>query len=164
MIVLPTDTVYGIAADLGNPDAVRRIFEIKRRPGDKPLPVLVAGMQEAIELGRFSGDARAAALAGWPGALTVVVPAMRPLPQLGGDGSSVGLRVPDHPFALALLKKSGPLAATSANRSGQPAGSDLDDLRRILKDEVDLYIDGGELQSAPSRVVSYIGPRRVLRQ
>lgn len=162
VIVLPTDTVYGVAAALHNEEAVRRIFEIKNRPRDKPLPVLVPSLDEARKLGRFSSEAQAAALSGWPGALTVVVPAAEPLPQLGGDGTSVGLRVPAHPFALAVLERCGALAATSANMSGEPAPSVFNEVRESMAD-ADVLIDGGKLGSSPSKVVSFVGAARVLR-
>lgn len=161
---MPTDTVYGVAAALNKPEAVRRIFATKHRSFDKPLPVLVGGWEDAAGLGRFSAQAEEAARAGWPGALTVVVPSVRPLPQLGGDGVSVGLRVPDHPFALLLLKRCGPLAATSANLSGRPEAHSIEEASRDLGDEADLYIDGGVLASSPSRVISFVGDVRVLRQ
>lgn len=162
--ILPTDTVYGMAAVVHNPDAVRRIFEIKQRGLDKPLPVLVAGMYQAIELGRFSPEAESAARDAWPGPLTLVVPAVQPLRQLGGDGLSVGLRMPESAFVLAVIEQSGPLAATSANLSGEPPAMAPDDLPGELMDSVDLVIDGGVLSSSPSRVVSFVGGRKVLRQ
>ncbi len=164
VVIVPTDTVYGIASVLHNPDAARRIFEIKQRGLDKPLPVLVAGMDQAIELGQFSPEAQSAARAGWPGPLTVVVPAAQSFPQLGGDGLSVGLRMPDSQFVLAVIEQTGPLAATSANHSGQPPAMTPDDLPGEFMDSVDLVIDGGVLSSAPSRVVSFVGTRKVLRQ
>lgn len=163
-MILPTDTVYGLAAAMHHPDAVRRIFEIKQRGLDKPLPVLVGGMYQAIELGRFSPGAESAARDGWPGPLTVVVPAVRPLRQLGGDGLSVGVRMPDSGFVLAVIEQSGPLAATSANLSGQPPAMTPDDLPGELMDSVDLVVDGGVLSCTPSRVVSFVGASRVLRQ
>lgn len=164
VVVLPTDTVYGIAAVLDHADAVKKIFSIKRRPHDKPLAVLVSSLTQARELGRFSPEAETAAAGGWPGALTVVVPAVDPLPQIGGNGSSVGLRVPDDRFVLEVIEECGPLAATSANLSGSPPATSIDQLQDSMSDAVDLYVDGGALESSPSKVVSFLGPQQILRR
>lgn len=162
--MLPTDTVYGIAAALSHSAAVGRIFDIKGRPREKPLPVLVPSMDAALRLGRFSAEATRAVAEGWPGALTVVVPAVKPLPQLGGDGLTVGLRMPAGPFSLAVLRICGPLACTSANLSGAETPGSLSEIREALADRVDLYVDGGKLVSSASRVVSFAGPPQVLRK
>ena len=163
VIVLPTDTVYGVAAALSHPDAVRRIFRIKKRPRSKPLPVLVDGLEQARLLGRFGRDARQAAQDGWPGPVTLVVPSISDLSLLGGDGTTVGLRAPDHAFALKVLSLAGPLAATSANISGNQTPSTIEDIRADLGDDVDLYVDDGPHAQAPSSVISLIGPPRKLR-
>ncbi|MGH2772251.1 MAG: L-threonylcarbamoyladenylate synthase, partial [Actinomycetota bacterium] len=163
VIILPTDTVYGVAAALSHPGAVRRIFQMKRRPRSKPLPVLVGSLEQAGRLGLFEGRALKAAEEGWPGPVTLVVPSVLDLSVLGGDGKSVGLRVPNHRFALEVLKLAGPLAATSANISGKETPSTIDDIRADLGDDVDFYVDDGILAKAPSSVISLIGPPRKLR-
>jgi len=122
LIVLPTDTVYGIGTRPDDPAATERLFDAKARPSDLELPILAATAAEARTLARF--DARADRLAGacWPGALTLVLPRTGVSTgwELGGDPATVGVRVPHHPLALAVLAATGPLAVTSANRSGAP--------------------------------------------
>jgi L-threonylcarbamoyladenylate synthase len=161
--VVPTDTVYGLAARLDRASAITRIFDLKRRPISKALPVLVPSVEAATRLGVFWPDALRMASEGWPGPLTLVVEASSPLPQVGGDGSTVGLRVPDHSFTLELLRRCGPLAATSANRSGMATGSTVDQVMAEFGDGVDLYIDGGLLAAAPSKVISLVGDHKRLR-
>jgi len=163
VVVLPTDTVYGIAARLDRPGAVAAIFKIKSRPATKPLPVLVCSFEDAAKLGYFSDDAAETARANWPGATTLVVPVLSDLPVLGSDGKTVGLRVPGHDLILEILRLTGPLAATSANLSGTPTGESVKDIKDQLGEEVDLYIDGGALNSPPSQVISFVGVRTKLR-
>ncbi|MGQ0679935.1 MAG: L-threonylcarbamoyladenylate synthase [Actinomycetota bacterium] len=163
LVVIPTDTVYGLAARLDRPEALDRLFELKHRPRSKPVAVLVADLAVARTLGSFNSDALRRA-GQWPGALTLVVPALEPLPQLGGDGLAIGLRVPAHAWTLELLRQSGPLAATSANPSGLPTGVAVAQVVRELPEGVALFVDGGRLEAAPSEVVSLIGTPQVLRE
>jgi L-threonylcarbamoyladenylate synthase len=100
---------------------------------------------------------------GWPGPLTLVVPVAAPLHQIGGDGTTIGLRVPNHPFTLALLERCGPLAATSANLSGRTTGSTLESVLEEIGEGVDLYVDGGSLTNIPSKVISLVGEPERLR-
>jgi len=162
VVVLPTDTVYGLAARLDRPEAIQRIFEIKKRSHSKPLPVLVADLQQADGLGKWSPEALKAAVE-WPGPLTLVLPSMRALAVLGGDGKSVALRAPNHPFALGVLRVCGPLATTSANISGENTPPGLDAIAASLGEAVDLFVDGGILNSPASRIISFVGDPRVLR-
>ncbi len=165
VVVIPTDTVYGVAARIDRPEAVRRIFSIKRRPLDKPLPVLVPDLERALRLAVMTPEASEMAERGWPGPLTLVLPAV---PgggiALGGDGSTIGVRIPAHPVALELLRRAGPLAATSANRSGDPTGSGIEAAVQQLGEGVDLYLDAGPLGTVPSRVVSLVSDPHVLRE
>jgi L-threonylcarbamoyladenylate synthase len=164
LVVIPTDTVYGLAARLDRPAAIERIFEIKQRPRSKPVAVLVADLDTALTIGIFSDEARRRARDGWPGAVTLVVPSVSLLPELGGDGTTVGLRVPGHQWTLSLLRACGPLATTSANPSGSPTGAAIEEVIGDLGEEVDLYVDGGRLESPPSTVISLVGEPEVLRQ
>lgn len=167
VVGLPTDTVYGLGADPRSREAVAHLFEVKRRPVVKPIPILVASLAEAETIGRLSEKARAAAAAHWPGALTVIVPRVAGLPDWVGEAArdSVGLRVPDHPGALALLTIAGPLAVTSANRSGEAPALDDDEARRAFGDEVAAYLVGRAAGGMPSTVVDFTGPvPRVLRR
>jgi L-threonylcarbamoyladenylate synthase len=163
LVVIPTDTVYGVAARLDRPQAIDRIFEVKRRPRSKPVAVLVDDLDTATRIGVFSDDARRRAEEGWPGALTLVLPCVTPLPSLGGDGTTVGIRIPAHDWTRALLRECGPLATTSANPSGSPTAATIEDVRSDLRDAVDLYVNGGRLASPPSTVISLIGEPEVLR-
>ena len=116
MIGIPTDTVYGIGVDPMQEDALQRLYQIKGRPEDKPIPILAASLADARGFGMIDD----AVGKYWPGPLTVVVRRMPATPRWIGDlaRDTVAVRVPDHPVALALLARSGPLAVTSANRSG----------------------------------------------
>jgi L-threonylcarbamoyladenylate synthase len=164
LVVIPTDTVYGLAARLDRPAAIGGIFEVKQRPRSKPVAVLVDDLTTAFRVGVFSDEARRRARESWPGALTLVVPCVTPLPELGGHGTTVGLRIPAHEWTLSLLRACGPLATTSANPSGSPTGAAIEDVIGDLGEGVDLYVDGGRLESLPSTVISLVGEPEVLRQ
>jgi L-threonylcarbamoyladenylate synthase len=167
LIVVPTDTVYGIGTRPDDRDATGRLFAAKHRPADLSLPVLVADADEATAVGVF--DERASRLADgcWPGAVTLVVArADRARDwELGGDGATVGVRVPAHPLAHAVLVRTGPLAMTSANRSGEPPARTCDELVAAFGDLVSVYLCGGEaLEGAASTVIDLAhGEPRILR-
>jgi L-threonylcarbamoyladenylate synthase len=162
VVVIPTDTVYGIAARLDRPAAIERLFELKHRPRSKPVALLVPDLTSARALGEFSPEALDRA-SSWPGAVTLVLKSRSPLPALGGDGKTVGLRVPDHPWTARLLRRCGPLATTSANPSGARTGVTVGEVLEDLGEGPDLYIDGGPLDAAPSTVISLVGKPEVLR-
>lgn len=167
LIVLPTDTVYGIGTRPDDPAATARLFEAKARPRGLELPILAATAAEARTLARF--DARADRVAGacWPGALTLVLPRTEASAgwELGGDPATVGVRVPHHPLALAVLAATGPLAVSSANRSGAPPARTCDELQAAFGDAVDVYLCQDEpLEGLASSVVDLAhGPARLLR-
>lgn len=167
LVVLPTDTVYGIAARPDRAEATARLFTAKGRPRDLELPVLVPDVATARTVARF--DARAERLAArfWPGALTIVVPRAAASEgwDLGGDPTTVGVRVPRHPLALAVLALAGPLAVTSANRSGEPTPADGDGVVAVFGEAVAVYLlDAEPLAGAASTVVDLAhGEARVLR-
>jgi L-threonylcarbamoyladenylate synthase len=164
LIVVPTDTVYGIAARLDRPAGLAAIFEAKARPSGLALPVLVSGLDQARALALV--DERAEALAGalWPGALTIVVARNPSLTAtIGGDGASVGLRVPHHPALGLLLAETGPLATSSANTSGRPTPEAIQEIQATFGDAVAVYLDGGPARAGPpSTVVRLTGPEPVL--
>jgi L-threonylcarbamoyladenylate synthase len=141
LIVFPTDTVYGIATRPDDPSATARLFKTKHRPRERSLPILVANVEVARTLARF--DDRADRLCGlWPGAMTMVLPrtdVSRPW-ELGGDGATIGVRAPRHPLATAVLLAAGPLATTSANRSGAPPARTCDELHDAFGDSVAVYL------------------------
>ena len=168
LIVLPTDTVYGIGTRPDDPVATARLFEAKARPHDLELPILAATAAEARTLARF--DARADRLAGacWPGAADGRAPTDRGLGRAGTSGATprpIGVRVPHHPLALAVLAATGPLAVTSANRSGAPPARTCDELQAAFGDAVEVYLCQDEpLEGLASSVVDLAhGPARLLR-
>jgi L-threonylcarbamoyladenylate synthase len=146
VIGLPTETVYGLAADASNPEAVRRIFAIKGRPLTHPVIVHIASIHQVPQWAReFPAAARALAERFWPGPLTLVLPraATVPLDVTGGQ-DTVALRVPSHPVALALLQAfGGGLAAPSANRYGRISPTTAAHVREDLGDDVGIVLDGG---------------------
>ena len=168
LVVFPTDTVYGIATRPDDPAATARLFEAKRRPRDLELPVLAASVNEVRALVVFEADAERLASACWPGGLTLVLErtALSAAWDLGGDPVTIGVRIPHHPLARALLAASGPLAVTSANRSGEPPGATCEELEAAFGDDVALYLCQDEPpMGTPSTVVDLAhGPARVLRE
>jgi tRNA threonylcarbamoyl adenosine modification protein (Sua5/YciO/YrdC/YwlC family) len=165
VIVIPTDTVYGLAVRYDVPGAVRTLFEVKGRPDEKALPVLGAGRAQLHAVATFDPAAERLASRFWPGPLTLVLPRRAGfLFDLGGDDpGTVAVRVPSNEIALELLRRSGPLAVTSANMSGEPSWTTIDDARAALGDRVASYMDGGELRGSPSTVVSLVNGIEVLR-
>jgi L-threonylcarbamoyladenylate synthase len=168
VVALPTDTVYGICVALDTPGGVERLFEIKRRPPDKGIMLLLESAAQAPEIGVLTPAATALADACWPGGLTVVVSQRpdRPLPAvLTGGMPTIGLRVPDHAAPRALAAGVGPLPTTSANVSGLPEARDAGEIRGQLGDVLDLILDGGPAHGGPaSTVVDCTGDRpRILR-
>lgn len=145
LVVLPTDTVYGVAADAFSPEAVARLLAAKGRGRQAPPPVLVAGeamvralvaaVPEAVE--RLMAEC-------WPGGLTIVLPAQPSLSwDLGETRGTVAVRMPDHHIARELIEETGPLAVSSANRTGRPAAIAAPDAQLMLGDSVAVYLDGG---------------------
>ncbi len=147
LVAFPTETVYGLGADATNDDAVAKIFAAKGRPQFNPLISHVADAEKAFRLGTFGGQAKKLAVAFWPGPLTMVVERRRdcPISLLCSAGlSSVGLRVPDHPLALELLRAvDRPIAAPSANASGRLSPTTAAHVRVSLGKSVDMILDGG---------------------
>jgi L-threonylcarbamoyladenylate synthase len=166
LVVVPTDTVYGIAARLDRPRALDLLFDTKGRPREFPIAVLVARFEEARSVGIFDERASRLAKALWPGPLTLVVPRASGFEtSLGGDSLTVGIRVPDHPVALRLIERCGPLATTSANLSGADTPATAQAIEEVFGEAVSVYLDVGSLSSLPSSVVSVVGgDLKVLRQ
>lgn len=167
LVVLPTDTVYGLAADAFQPAAVRRLLRVKGRGRDMPPPVLVSAVTTLDALAEdVSPAARALVDKYWPGPLTLVCrqqPSLRW--DLGDTRGTVAVRMPDQPHALAVLERTGPLAVSSANVTGQPAALSLDAAEQMLADAVDVYLDAGpSAGDEPSSIVdATTDPPRLLR-
>ncbi|MCL6682334.1 L-threonylcarbamoyladenylate synthase [Sphingomonas alba] len=169
-VAVPTETVYGLAADATNPEAVARIYEAKGRPSFNPLIVHVPDVAAAEQLGDFNEAARALAKAYWPGPLTLVVPLKREaqIASLVTAGlPTIALRVPAHPAMQALLKAVGkPLAAPSANASGRISPTKAEHVLASLDSRIPLIIDGGSAERGiESTIVAATGgPLRLLRR
>ncbi|HZI98945.1 MAG TPA: L-threonylcarbamoyladenylate synthase [Actinomycetales bacterium] len=168
LVVLPTDTVYGVAADAFTPAAVSALLQAKGRGRDVPPPVLVPDARTIEGLVTdLPDEARALVDACWPGALTLICWAQPSLSwDLGDTGGTVAIRMPDHPLALELLSATGPLAVSSANLSGAPPAMTAAAAREQLGDSVRVYLDGGpSAGSEASTIVDATrAPLRVLRQ
>jgi L-threonylcarbamoyladenylate synthase len=169
VIVIPTDTVYGLAALPDDEHAIARVFALKGRPDDVPIAVLCADTEQAFSLvdigaGETADRIRYAAARGWPGPLTLVLPRRSGLVSAIGSARTVGVRCPDDPFVTALTQAVGPLATTSANRHGTATPSDAAAAAKQLGDAVDLVIDGGRRDAVASSVIDATAwPFRVLR-
>lgn len=166
LVVMPTDTVYGIGTRPDDPAAIARVFEAKGRRRELTLPVLVASRDAAERIAVLDERARALADAHWPGALTMVLPRSAASAgwDLGGGRDTIGVRVPRHPVALAILERTGPLAVTSANRTGEPTPGSCDELRAVFGDAVAVYVCQPEPPpGVASTVVDLTGDIRVLR-
>ncbi|MBN6056008.1 threonylcarbamoyl-AMP synthase [Nonomuraea sp. RK-328] len=156
LVVLPTDTVYGIGADAFTPAAVTALLEAKGRGRDMPPPVLVGTVRAAgalvEDLGPYGQDLIDAF---WPGPLTLVCKANRALSwDLGDTKGTVAIRMPLHPVALDLLKETGPMAVSSANRSGAPAAVTAAEAEAQLGESVSVYLDGGKTtDNTPSTIL-----------
>lgn len=150
VVAIPTDTLYGLAADALSAAGLERVYQVKGRPGDMPLPVLVSGWEQVAMVANIGGTVRAIAerLAEryWPGPLTLVLPAAPGLPpRLTAGRDTIAVRMPDHDVPLALAAQLGrPITGTSANPSGADDIADADELRRCLGGLVDGIITGGK--------------------
>jgi tRNA threonylcarbamoyl adenosine modification protein (Sua5/YciO/YrdC/YwlC family) len=156
LIVIPTDTVYGIAADAFSPAAVQRLLDAKGRGREMPPPVLVASQQMVAALVESIPDAVQKLIdAFWPGGLTIVLPAQPSLTwDLGETRGTVAVRMPDRRVALELLAETGPLAVSSANLTGRAAAIIASDAKKMLGDSVAVYLEEGYVERGiPSTIV-----------
>ena len=145
LVVIPTDTVYGVAADAFNPDAVARLLAAKGRGRQSPPPVLIPGIPTLDALAETVPDeVRALVAAFWPGGLTVILPARSSLAwDLGETKGTVALRMPSHPIALEILSETGPLAVSSANLTGETAAMTAAEAEAMLGESVSVYLEAG---------------------
>jgi L-threonylcarbamoyladenylate synthase len=167
LIIYPTDTVYGLGCNPFNKDAVEKIYEAKGRTG-KPIPILVSSLNKARKVAVFTAGTLKITKKFWPGPLTIVLKKKRIMPRFfGGSSERVGLRIPNHPLTLSLIKICGGyLVGTSANISGsQPPKTALEALEQ-LKNKVGLILDGGETRlGVSSTVLDFAaGKPKILRE
>jgi L-threonylcarbamoyladenylate synthase len=167
VVVLPTDTVYGLAARPQDEDAVRAIFELKGRPEGMHLPVLAASVAQVRALGvRFTAGAEALARTWWPGPMTLAFgfddDVSRPGWLAGRD--EVAVRIPNHDFLRAVLGQTGVLLVTSANPHGAPTPLMANDVAHVLGTAVELVVDGGTLSDVPSTLVNVRGQAATLER
>jgi L-threonylcarbamoyladenylate synthase len=167
LVVLPTDTVYGLGTDAFNADAVGALLAAKGRGRDMPVPVLVGSPRTLDGIATGLTDVARSLVEGfWPGGLTLVARVTPSLHwDLGDTAGTVAVRMPLHPVALELLVATGPMAVSSANRSGSPPATTVDEAIDQLGESVAIYLDGGPSGKAvPSTIIDVTGPvPRVLR-
>lgn len=166
IVVYPTDTLYGLGAPVRDPAAVRRVFLAKHRPPDQPLSIAVAEPAAVAQVAQVTPLARRL-LRLLPGPLTLLLEKTPAVPDVVTGGQpTVGVRVPDHPVCLDLLRRAGPLTATSANLHGRPDPTTIEEARTALGDRVDYYLASpSPLLGAPSTLVDCRGAEpRVLRE
>jgi L-threonylcarbamoyladenylate synthase len=166
LVVVPTDTFYGLAADPHNPRAVERLFELKGRPASQPMPLIASDLEQVERhSGPLGGLAARLAAAFWPGPLTLLVRAWPLLvPAVHGESGAVGVRVPDSAVARAVARAAGfPLIATSANVSGEPATADPRAIAPAVTSGVAVFLDAGRTPGGlPSTIVDVRGDGLVL--
>ena len=155
VVAFPTETVFGIGASIKFPAAIKRIYRIKKRPKNKPLQILVANLEQAKKLGKFNKKALELSQEGWPGPLTLVV-------YKKNSRSKIGLRVPAHKTVLALIKKCGPIAATSANTSGEKPALTAEEVKEKLP-QVDYVLPGKVKLGRASQVIDTTKGIKILR-
>jgi L-threonylcarbamoyladenylate synthase len=163
VVAIPTDTLYGLAADPFNDAAIARVFEAKGRSSDRALPLIAADAEQvATRLGLLPRMGRKLATEFWPGPLTLIISAPPALPAIVTAGSGkVGVRVPGHPTARALCRACrSPLTATSANVTDHPPTDDPDEVERTIGGRIDLLLDAGRTPGGPpSTVVDVTGEK-----
>ncbi|MBE0687605.1 MAG: threonylcarbamoyl-AMP synthase [Anaerolineaceae bacterium] len=167
LIVFPTDTVYGLAAKFDETEAIQRIYQVKGRDQTKALAVLIANLDQIkIISPRISENAMKLIKIFWPGALTVILEKRKEIKTPISTDNSIGIRIPDDPFVRELSERIGPLATTSANRSGFQSTTKIDEVLNQIGDLVDLIVDGGECEGGiPSTVVDCRGEEiKILRE
>ncbi len=167
LVAFPTDTVYGLGALAFNGVAVESIYTAKGRPVEKAIPVLLGDADDLPKIVAYVPEmALTLAARFWPGPLTLVVPKHPDLPEAVSATRTVGVRVPDHAATRALLQAAGPLAATSANLSGQPSPSTAEEVLAQLGGRIPLILDGNTTPGGvPSTVVDCLGAEpKILRE
>jgi len=164
IVAFPTDTVYGLGADPFQASGIIKLFEAKGRDSNKAIAILVGSVEQAsLVTDHMPEMAIRLCEVFWPGGLTVIVPRKNTLPELISNTDRIGIRMPNHPIALEMLRTYGPLATTSANLSGKPNPVTAKDVFDQLANRVPLILDGGKCQGGvPSTVIDCSGSEPVI--
>jgi len=166
LVAFPTDTVYGLGVDAFNDQAVRQLYLVKGRTHEKAIPVLVANLEQFVDVVDWTTLAAMRLVEKfWPGPLTIVLEQASGLARSISVHGTVGVRIPDHPLAQELILEAGPLAVTSANRSGDPEACTAEEIEAKMGSQVHLIVDGGRTPGGqPSTVVDCMqDPPKILR-
>jgi L-threonylcarbamoyladenylate synthase len=154
LVAFPTDTVYGLGALAFEPDDIAALYEAKQRPPEKAIAVLIADPYMVDQVAEnYSDVARRLMERFWPGPMTLIVPKRSDVPSILSNGSTIGVRVPELEAVRKLLKRTGPLAVTSANRSGASSPRTAREVLEQLEGRIHLVLDGGETPGLPSTVL-----------
>ncbi len=164
LIIMPTDTVYGLCAMLYDEEALERIFILKGREQTKQIPILLSSINEAKEIGIISKQAEVIMKHFWPGALTIVLRTTETFKSKTGE-STIALRIPNHPVALQLLKQYGPMRATSVNLSGQQPLTKIDEIKRTFGHSVkEIYEQHEKALNVSSTVIDLTDKLKIMRE
>jgi len=156
LVIYPTETCYGLAANALDPKAVKRVYEVKNRPYSKPLSIAVSDLEMAKKYAHFNPEAEKLAKELLPGPLTIALPKKPVIPDIVNP-NKIAIRIPDNPIAILLIEEAGvPITATSANKTGDPSPYNVNDAINSLVGNVDFVIDAGQLPKVqPSTIVDF---------
>jgi L-threonylcarbamoyladenylate synthase len=167
LVVMPTDTIYGLVCSARLPESVERLYAVRQRDLKAPCIILISGIAQIAEFGiELSAEVQAQLASYWPGPTSIVLPSSEPTwSYLRRGGQTLAFRIPDYPALQSLLLATGPLVAPSANLAGQPPATTLAEAENYFGNNVDVYIDGGKLAGAPSQLIAIdsAGEVRILR-
>ncbi|CCV64824.1 predicted translation factor, Sua5/YciO/YrdC/YwlC domain protein [Alteracholeplasma palmae J233] len=164
VIIFPTDTVYGIGARLLDHKAIKKIYKIKGRDFDKPIAVLCANIEQISEFAYVTDDIKKLAEAFWPGALTLILKTKYSYESETFE-KTIGVRIPNHPLALELIRKNGPLKTTSVNKSGEAPLNDYEEIKAVYNKEVSaIYPNNEKILELASTVIDLTNGLEVIRE
>ncbi len=165
--ILPTDTIYGIHASVFHPEAIEKIYKIRKRDYDKPLVVLISSLND-LNLLKIKLDSKTRNFLNkiWPGKISVILPVKNDwLSYLHRGKNSLAIRMPDYPELRELLSETGPLVSTSVNPQGKKPATTIEEAENYFGDKVDFYVDAGKLASEPSTLVELkTGKVKIIRE
>ena len=164
LIIMPTDTVYGLCAKLHDQEALQKIYHLKGREQTKQIPILLPSIESAKDIAVISAEAKTIMQSFWPGALTIVLKTTDAFKAMTGE-ETIALRIPNHPLALKLLEANGPLRATSVNKSGQAPLSDIHEIRATFGHDINqIYEQTEKASQISSTVIDLTSDLKILRQ